>query len=49
MIVQQYRVELRTVHGSTKTIDVMALSHGRAKARAERQTGLLVLSTELID
>lgn len=45
----QYRVTLRTGHGSQKSIDVMANSHLDARYRAERQTGLLVLSTELID
>jgi hypothetical protein len=44
----QYRVELRTEHGQSKYIDVMADSHEQARMRAERSSNLLVLSTELI-
>lgn len=44
----QYRVELRVGDGSIKVVDVMASTHEQAAARAERQTGLLVLSTEYI-
>ncbi len=45
---KQYRVELRNHNGLVKTIDVVAITHEQAKMRAERQTNLLVLSTELI-
>lgn len=45
----QYRVELRTGHGASKFIDVMADDHYQAAMRAERQTGLKVLSTEFIN
>ena len=44
----QYRVELRTGHGGSKFIDVMADNHKRARFRAERSQNLLVLSTEFI-
>lgn len=49
MIMHQYRVELRTGHGASKFIDVMAYDHAQAYMRAQRQTGLTVLSTQLID
>lgn len=45
---RQYRVELRTGHGGSKFIDVMADNHQQAVYRANRQTGLVVLSTELV-
>ena len=44
----QYRVVLRLGYMATKTIDVTAYSHEQAYMRAERQTGLTVLSTEFI-
>lgn len=49
IMMQQYRVELRLGYMATRTIDVTAYSHEQAYARAERQTGLTVLSTQLID
>lgn len=49
IMMQMYRVELRSGFMSTKTIDVPAYSHEQAYMRAERQTGLTVLSTQLID
>lgn len=45
----QFRVELRTPEGGLKRIDVTADNHQQAVYRAHRQTGLTVLSTELID
>jgi hypothetical protein len=44
----QYRVEIRTDFGQSKFVDVMADNHQQAAYRAERQTGLKVLSTEFI-
>lgn len=43
----QYTVELRTDRGTIKTVSVMADSHNKARELAQRQHGLLVLSTEL--
>lgn len=45
----QYRAEVRTGYMAQKTIDVKASSHNEAYTRALRQTGLTVLSTQLID
>lgn len=45
----QYRVQLRTPEGLTKNLDITADNHQQAVYRAHRQTGLTVLSTELID
>lgn len=45
----QFRIQLRTEHGTVKTVDLMAQNHEHAKMTAERQYGLLVLSTEFIE
>jgi hypothetical protein len=44
----QYKVELHVSFARQKTVSVMADNHAQAKFRAERQYGLVVLSTEFV-